>query len=166
MSTFPKTTFATPPKTNDVQRVAILYAVILVVMAVAQLFTFDEFLKLVTSFGLPGGIRSAYFLGSFLVVTEVFAIPFLLRMHLSTAFRWLSMICGWLVPIIWTILTVWIVMHDMGVSNVGFLGTTISLTPGWWAIFISIALGILAAWASWGMWPYVKKVKRVTKQSK
>lgn len=166
MSILPNTTLAPVPKTKDVQRIAVFYAVILVVMAVAQLFTFDEFLKLVGSFGFPGGIQLAHITTAFLVVAEVFALPFLLRMPLSPAFRWLSMILGWLVALIWTLLSLWLVTHGSIVSNVGFLGTVVDLMPGWWALFISIAMGVLAGWASWGMWPWRPRFKRVAKQTK
>ena len=166
MSIVVHTTPAPTPKTNDVRRIATFYAIILVIMAVSQLFTFDEFLKLVTSFNFPGGVRYAYFITALLVVSEVFALPFLLRMALSPAFRWLSMVLGWLVALIWAKLTIWLVIQDSVVNNVGFLGTAVNLMPGWWAIFISVALGILAAWASWGMWPGKKASKRVTKEQK
>lgn len=166
MSIFPHTTPAPTPKTKDASKIAIVYAVILVVLVVAQLFTFDDFLSLVGDFGFPGGIRYAHFIAALLVASEVFALPFLLRMQLSPAFRWFSMILGWLVAIIWTKISIWLVIHEGIANNVGFLGTVVSLQPGWWAIFISIALGVLAAWASWGMWPYRRNAKRVTKHVK
>jgi hypothetical protein len=157
MSVFAQTSASPVPKTKDVKRMATFYAAILVVMAVAQLFSFDDFLKLVTDFGFPGGVRAGYFLASFLVTVEVFAIPFLLRMSLSPAFRWVSMVCGWLVALIWAKITIWLVIKEGIVDNVGFLGTSVPVMPGVWAVFISIALGILAAWASWGMWPGRRK---------
>jgi hypothetical protein len=163
MSILVQPTPAPTPKTKDVQRIATLYAIILVIMVVAQLFTFEEFLKLVTNFNFPGGIRYAHFITAFLVVAEVFALPFLLRMALSPAFRFLSMLLGWLVALIWVKLTIWLVIQDSLVNNVGFLGTVVNLTPGWWAIFFSVSLAILAAWASWGMWPAKKSLKRVIK---
>lgn len=166
MSIFVKLTLSPTPKTKDVQRLAIVYVVILVIMAVTQLFSFEQFLKLIISFDLPGGVRYAHFITAFLIVAEVFALPFLLRMPLSPAFRWLSMVLGWLVAIIWASLTSWLVGQDSFVNNVGFLGTVIRLMPGWWAIFISLTFGILAGWASWGMWPSVKNTIKVTKHSK
>ena len=156
MSIFVHTMRAPKAKTKDVRRVAILYAIILVVMAVAQLFSFDEFSQLFNSFGLPGGMQYAYFLAAFVVTAEVFALPFLLRMPLSPAFRWVSMVCGWLVAAIWLEVTVWLAFHEGISNNVGFLGTVTDILPGVWAVFITIALGILAAWASWGMWPRKK----------
>lgn len=161
MTILAHTTPAPVPKTKNVQRIATLFAVILVIMAVAQLYSFDEFLKLVTSFNLPGGVRSAHFITAFLVVAEVFALPFLLRMSLSPAFRWLSMVLGWLVALIWTGLTIWLVVQDSFVNNVGFLGTVVNLMPGWWAVFTSAALGFLATWVALGMWPAQNGAKRV-----
>lgn len=166
MSILPHATLPAAPKSNDAAKIALVYAVILVVMAVAQLFTFDTFTVVVTEFYFPGGVQYAHFLTALLVTAEVFALPFLLRMSLSPAFRWLSMILGWLVALIWTKLTIWIMLHEIGSNNVGFLGSAISLTPGWWAVFISLTFGIMAAWASWGLWPGKRATKRVVSKRK
>lgn len=163
MSIFAHAASAPTPKTKNVQTISIFYAVILVGMVVAQLFTFEDFTKLVTDFGFPGGVQYAHFMAAFLVCAEVFAIPFLLRMQVSVAFRWFSMILGWLVALMWVTISIWLVFHEGIVNNVGFLGTTVNLLPGWWAVCVSSALGILAAWASWGMWPHQRSLKRVGK---
>jgi hypothetical protein len=160
---------ATPapvPKTKNVRQVAIFYAVVLLIMAVAQLFTFNEFLKLMMSFEFPEGVQATRFITAFIIVAELFAIPFLLRFSLSPAFRWLSMIMGWLVSIIWFKITLWQVLQNTPIDNVGYLGTAAIITPGSWAILISVAFGILAAWASWGMWPGLSDFKRVKKHKK
>ncbi|MBX9704985.1 MAG: hypothetical protein K5Q00_01925 [Gammaproteobacteria bacterium] len=153
MSFLPKPTPAVLPKTTDAKRIAIFYAVLLTGLAVAQLFSFEHFLQLLTTFGFPFGGQFANFLGAFIVAAEVFSLPFLLRMPLSTAFRWFSMLCGWVVAAAWFTISLWLVIADSPVANIGYLGTVIDLMPGWWAIFIAIALGILTIWASWGMWP-------------
>lgn len=157
MSTLRKPTPAPIPKTNDVKRIATFYAILLVILAVAQLFTFDQFLQLLVSFEFPVGDQFAYLTGALIVLFEVFALPFLLRMPLSPAFRWFSMICGWLAATVWLKIALWLVLTDSTVANVGYLGTVIDLMPGWWAIFIASALGILTIWASWGMWPVKRK---------
>ena len=153
MSLLPIATVAPKAKTKDVTRIAIFYSVILVIFALCQLFTYEDFLQLMVSFNLPGGTPFTYFLTSLLVVAEVFALPFLLRLPLSRAFRWFSLGCGWLVPIIWLFVTVVVAMNNSTADNIGFLGTVVSIMPGWWAVFISTAFFILAAWASWGLWP-------------
>lgn len=157
MSFLRKPTPAPTPKTNDVKRIAIFYAILLVILVVAQLFSFDKFLQLLATFEFPLGDQFAYFMGALIVSVEVFALPFLLRMPLSPAFRWFSMICGWLAAAAWLKISLWLVFTDSTVTNVGFLGTVIDLMPGWWAIFIASALGILTIWASWGMWPAQRK---------
>ena len=153
MSIFATVTKAPISKTKESQKIAILYAGILLVMAVAQLFTFEEFLVLVTSFNLPGGVLFAHGITAILVVAEVFALPFLLRMPLSAAFRWVSMVLGLLASLVWVFLSVWVVATAQGVANIGFLGTAIDITPGLWAVFVSFSFVILAIWTAWGLWP-------------
>ena len=147
------------PRTADSQKIAYFYAFILVVFALAQLFTFDEFSKLLENFGLPGGAPIAHLVSGIIVSGEVLALPFLLGMSLSPLMRVFSMGLGWLVPLIWFKLSLWLVLTANTVNNVGFLGTKINLVPGWWAVFFCIALGILAAWASWGLWPLKRNYK-------
>ena len=144
---------AKKPKTGESQKIAYAYAIILVVLVLCQLFTFDKFLTLLQSFGLAGGAAFARFIASILVVSEVFALPFLLRLDLSHLMRVVSMVMGWLVPLVWLGLSLWLVFTINAISNIGFLGTVVSLTPGWWAVFISVSLGLMSAWASWGLWP-------------
>lgn len=153
MSFFAKATPGTKPRTKDVRTISLFYAAILVIFAVAQLFTFDTFTKLISSYDLPGGETMGYFVASLLVVAEVFSLPFLLGMTVSPAFRWGSMVLSWLVPLIWLKLSFWGAVVNEAIGSVGFLGTVVSVMPGWWAVFVSIALGIMAAWASWGLWP-------------
>jgi hypothetical protein len=157
MSIFVKVTPAKKPRTPESQKVAYAYAFILIVLALSQLVNFNDFLTLLESFGLPGGVPVAHLLGGVIVVSEVFALPFLLEMQLSPLMRVVSMVLGWAVPIIWLKLALWLDLTVNAFSNVGFLGTTVRLTLGWWAVFFSIALGILAAWASWGLWPGKRK---------
>ena len=153
MSIFVKSVPAQEPRSSESKKIAILYACILVVMAVTQLFTFDDFLVYFQSFGLPLSTELTYALLPTLIVAEVFAIPFLLRMRLSPAFRCVSMFFGWLVAVIWILLTFWLASTATQVSTVGFLGTLVDLTPGWWAVFISLSFAVLVAWSSWGLWP-------------
>ena len=157
MSVFAKATEAPEPKSQDVKRIAVFYALLLLIFALAQLFTFDKLLVLIGEFGLPGGAGTAYLIGSLLVVSEVFALPFLLRMPLSPLFRWFSMFLSLLAAGLWIFLTTWLVLTDSLVVTVGFLGTLVNVMPGWWAVLVSVALGILAVWASWGMWPATRK---------
>lgn len=159
MSVFVKATPAPIPKTSRVNTIALLYAILLVILAVAQLYSFDEFIELFPTYGVFISETLTYLLAPLLIVLEVFALPFLLRMRLSPAFRFVSMVSGWLVALLWLLVSVWILFAVPQAVTAGFLGTVVELVPGWWTALFSISLGILAAWASWGMWP-VKRRKR------
>jgi hypothetical protein len=161
MSVFAQAAFPGEPKTKDSVKVSFFYAVILVAFAVTQLFTFEEFLEYVPTLNLPISDTASYALAPILIVAEIFALPFLLRMRISFAFRYFSMFLGWVAAGLWILITFWLASSGSQADTVGFLGTLVSIMPGWWAVFISLALGILAAWSSWGLWPgkYAKKKK-------
>lgn len=160
MSIFVQSTPALVPKTRRVSIVAVLYAAILTIMALGQLYTFEDFITLIGTYALPLPSAIAYAVAPLLIVCEVGAIPFLLRMRLSPAFRFLSMILGWTVAGVWFLLTLWVLVSNTPISTIGFLGTVGSLPPGVGAVLLSIGLGVLTAWASWGMWPIVSSKKR------
>ncbi len=153
MSILVKAVPAPKPRTPESAKISLLFAAILVIMAVAQLFTFEEFLLHIALLNLPFGDIVTNAIGPLIVVAEVFALPFLLRMRLSPAFRYLSMFLGWLATGLWLYISVWIVATHSAVSTVGFLGTVGNLTPGYWSIFMSFALVILCIWSSYGLWP-------------
>jgi hypothetical protein len=153
MSIFATSIPAPKPRTADSVKISLLYAVILVAFAVTQLFTFEEFLMYIQSLNLPLSANGAYSIAPVLIFAEVFAIPYLLRMQLSPAFRYVSMFLGLLVAALWLFISFWILTSGVQVSTMGFLGTLVDLTPGWWAVFISLALGVLAVWSAWGLWP-------------
>src|SRR5680860_526352 len=91
MSIFVKAIPARKPRTSDSQMVTYMYAVILVLFALAQLYTFDEFLILMESFMLPGGVPVSHLMAGVIVASEVLALPFLLGLKLSKLMRVISM---------------------------------------------------------------------------
>lgn len=153
MSFFVQSTVAPAPKTGNIRPVAIALAAVFIVMAVAQLFTFEKFPEVLANVWLPGGKPMAQVYAAVIVTLEVFALPFLLGMRLSPAMRVFSMVAGWLTVMFWLAVTLWENFSGDVIANSGLLGDTVSLPVGWWNILFCVALGILAAWASWGMWP-------------
>jgi len=164
MSIFVKSTPAPKPRTANSIKIATFYAAILVVFSVAQLFSFEEFLVYIQLTGLPFSETLNYAFVPVLIVAEVFAIPFLLRMRLSPAFRYVSLFLGCVAAGMWIFLSSWVVLSNAPVDSIGFLGTVVTLIPGWWAIFLSLALGVLAAWSVWGLWPGKRTSKKTIKQ--
>jgi len=152
-----KTTPASKPRTKESGQIAYAYAIVLIVLVLCQLFTFDKFLTLLQGFAFPGGDVTAHLVGSMIVISEVFALPFLLEMNLSPLMRVISMVFGWIASLVWFKLALWLIFVANSVTNIGILGTVVAVIPGWWAVYISIALGTMAVWASWGLWPGKRK---------
>ena len=157
MSFFVRSTAAPKPKTKNIRPVSLLLAGIFIVMAVAQLFTFEDFPGVIIQMNLPGGEMFASPRAALIVILEIAALPFLLFMQLSPAARAFSMFAGWAVVIVWMATSLWTNIVVMATVNSGFLGATVSLASGWWMVLFSLALGTLAAWAAWGMWPLHQK---------
>jgi hypothetical protein len=147
------------PKTKNTRTVSIAFAAVLVVMAVAQLFTFEKFPHVISQMWLPYSELSSVY-AAFIVTFEVAALPFLLSMRLSPAMRAVSMVAGWLSVLVWLAVALWENLSGNVTANGGFLGDTLSLPVGWWNVLFCIALGVMAAWASWGMWPLIRKTAK------
>lgn len=153
MSIFVDVTPARKPKTANARLIAIFLAAIFTIMAVAQLFTFEDFPALIADFLLPTGTGAAELIAALVVALEVLAIPFLLGTALSPLMRWFSMVSGWIVVLFWFKTSVWLNVTDAAVTTAGFLGTTVKIPSGWWTVFFSLGLVVLMVWASWGLWP-------------
>lgn len=153
MAFFVSATPAPMARTPRTRLISFLYAGLLVIMALAQLYSFDTFTQHMATLDMPGGRQIAVLLAALIIVSEVFALPFLLRMALSPAFRVVSLLCGWVTAVAWLWISLWTVLQVPEVVTVGFLGTVINLTPGWWAVLLSVLFGVMAAWVSWGMSP-------------
>jgi len=157
MSFFVKTTPAPKPRTIHSLKVSIFYAVILTAVAVIQLFNFEDFLAYVQTLNFPFGSGLNYVFVPLMVVAEVFALPFLLRMDLSPLFRYLSLYLGLLAAALWIFLACWVVLSGAPDVAIRPSGSFISILPGFYAIFITLALGVLAIWSAWGLWPGKRK---------
>jgi glucan phosphoethanolaminetransferase (alkaline phosphatase superfamily) len=148
-----------PPRINGKygNAVSLTVAGLFVLMAVSQLYAFEDFVPLITSFGLGGGEARATIIASVLVAAEVLALPYLLRMHLSPLFRIFSMVLGWIVAVLWLFIAVSVYLSVNNVQDAGFLGTAITVPFGWWSVLYALALCILVAWVSRSMCHNSKK---------
>lgn len=148
---------STPPpraKTTNIHSIRLFFAGILTLIVLLQLFTFEEFAQRLNLAGISTELASI--LAVSLVVTEVFSLPFILRMQLSYAFRVVSMIAGWAAVL--TLLGIAIVENIQAPAGLdAMFGATIPLPVGMWTICLALALCVLAGWTSWGMWPFPAK---------
>jgi hypothetical protein len=159
MSVFVQATQAPKPKTKDIRTVGVALAGVFVVLAVAQLFTFEKFADVISAMWLPGGDGLSSVRAALIVALEVGAVPFLLAMRLSPAMRVVSMLSGWCAIAAWFVATIYQNFSTNVIVNSGLLGATVKLPVGWWNTLFVVAVGILAAWAAWGMWPFKGRSK-------
>lgn len=151
MSIFVSATKAPHFKTKNIQAISLFLAAILAIMALLQLFTFEQYPERLISVGILPSM--APLLATFIVVAEVLALPFVLRLRLSPAFRVVSMVAGWLVGL--KLLALAIIENFIAAGgNDAVFGATLSLPVGGWTICMALALCVLVGWTSWGMWPF------------
>ncbi len=146
-------------KSAETKKIALVYAGLLTLMVLGQLFAYEKFPALLEAYQLPGGVATAHLLAAVIVISEVFALPFLLRMKTSPLMRYKSMACSWLIAVIWLTLGIILTFANPAVANVGLLGAKMQLEPGIWALCVPIGMVILSIWASWGMWPHTLRKK-------
>lgn len=150
---FAKVTEAPKPRTKVSQYVARLFGILLLGMAVTQLFSFEKFIPIIETYQLPGGHATAVMIASIIVICEVFALPFILRMKISPLMRIASMICGVLVAGVWLGLIFWTVFADTTVQFTGFFGTRIVISLTGYSVIYPMLLLLLAGWSIWGLGP-------------
>lgn len=163
MNLFVQPTSAPSPKTPIISYASIGLAAIFVILAVAQLYSFEEYPDVIESMSLPTMWPPSLY-AALIVTLEVLAVPFLLGMRLSPAMRVASMVAGWLVISTWLKISLFLNVSVNAVTNSGALGATIPVAPGWWMVYCFGALAVVVAWVSWGMWP-MRSQKRSTHKS-
>lgn len=117
-----------PPKPR--KRHGILFgwvaAIIMIGFALVHLFRIDTFvpeLNLVFQ-----NSTLTMWVASLLVIMEVFAIPFLLRIRMSRLAQYVSGAFAIVVPLIWTLITIWTFGSDVSTAQ---LGEFVNLQSGW-----------------------------------
>ena len=93
-------------------------AAVLVVMALVHLFRIDTLIPLLDEV-LPGGAGWATFVALLVVLSEIFAVPFALRMKLSLLAQFISATLIILAPFLWFLIDIWAYGTD---ASTGMLG--------------------------------------------
>lgn len=141
-----------PVSSVAARAMALGLAGVLVIMAVGQLFTFDETIDVVARFGFVSSHAAALSYMAVVAVCEVLALPFLLRMRLSVLMRALSTLCGWIATLLWLKISVAATSNNLIHSNIGFFGEKVPVPVGWWVIVYSLLLVSVMALVTWAFW--------------
>lgn len=145
---------AAEPRSETVKKVAWLYAAILVVMTLGQLYAFEKFIPIIQEYGLPGGEATATLVAAVIVIVQVFALPFLLRMPLSPLMRLCSLVFSVLAPVIWLTLSI-VGLGATNIDNAGILGEKVDVPVVLQAAMVAV-LAVLAGVSAWGLAPRKK----------
>ena len=137
--------------------VPFVYAGIITVVLLAQLFLFEEFFYLFRDFGFFGLPAIAMLFSAVMVVIEFFALPFALYISgISKAMRNMSMICGWLVPFFWMFAS--ILLFGKEVTGLSVLDKTIDVQFGWFGVLFSLVAFGLAVWTTIKLCPSARNI--------
>lgn len=115
-------------------------ALILVAMTVAHLFRIDTFIPIIDTI-IPGAGVAAVSMSLVIILSEVFAIPFALRMKLSPLAHIMSGALVAFAPLWWLLLTVW--AYGSG-TNTGQLGEFVFVPANGWIIALNAIWVVLA----------------------
>lgn len=133
----PKSLPAPEPTQRALLSVPYIFAALVTIMLLLQLFAFENFVPLMES--MMGSERIGRMLAVTMVGVELFSLPFLLRMRLSLLARvasaWLSVI----LPLLWLML---VIIRPAG--NIGLFGTTIVIENGMLNLFAAMLLSGLS----------------------
>ncbi len=109
-------------------------ALVLVVLVTIHLVRIDSFVQILDTV-LPGGSGWAGYVAASILLSELFAIPFLLRLRLSFAANIFSGAFAVLAPLWWVLISIW----SLGLADsTGELGQFIVTTSTLWLVTANI----------------------------
>lgn len=146
---FAKATPAPQPTNRALLWVPYLLAALTTVMLLGQLLSFERFVPVIGSYFLPGSDFVTRLAAASIVLSELFALPFWLRMNLSPLARVASMVSGFVFVAIWTFLGVWALVNNLTLANCGCFGAFLPQPFGWWVLLENTVLLGLIAWAAY-----------------
>ena len=145
MKEYIKAIFPADFKHNKAFWRAFILGVVMLSLAVTQLFKFEEFPRLIDAMRVPASPFMPWFLAIVLPLLEIASMPYLLSMRLSVKARKVSMLGGLAVCLLWVLLTIWTTVQ-MGMSvESGMFGGTLATNSGWWSVLVAL----LMLWSYW-----------------
>lgn len=130
---------APEPRNSRAIYIGWIAAMIMIIFAVTHLFRIDTFVPELDG-ALPGGRAVAAWSAAAVVVMEVFAVPFLLRMRLSKLARMKSASFVVIAPLFWLLVAIWSYHGQYSTAQLGAFyvlpssGLLIALDAVWLAL--------------------------------
>lgn len=137
---FAKQTPAPIPLRKNLVWVPYFVTAITVLMLLAQLLTFDKYVPIISTYYVPGGLVATKIVAAMLVLGELLALPFWLRMNLSPLFRLTSMASGVFFVFLWILLLAWALANSLTLDNTGHFGAVLQNPLSWWVLIAHLFL--------------------------
>jgi len=134
-----------PPKNRKTYAMPVAWtlASIFLIFVLVHLIRIDKLIPVVAE---TLGTTGATWFVSLIVIMEVFALPFLLRLRLSPLFRIMSGLFVVLVPLIWTCFTIWAINNG---HSTGQFSSYVSTPSSWWLIILDLLWLVISYWTLW-----------------
>lgn len=153
MKEYLKAVFPADFKHNPAFWRAFVLGLAMLVLAVTQLFQFEDFPKVIQDMQLPGGAVVAWVLAVVFPLLEIASLPYLFSMKLPVKARNASKWAGVAVAVLWLIVTTWTSV-TMGITvQSGIFGATIVTPSGWWSVLFAVLL-------LWSMWLTIRELPK------
>lgn len=121
-------------------------AIIMIAFALVHLFRIDTFVPELNLVFLNSTLTMWF--ASVLVIMEVFAIPFLLRIRMSRLAQYVSGAFAIVVPLIWALITIWTFGVDVSTAQ---LGEFVYLESGWLLLIANIIWLMFSYYTVWAL---------------
>jgi hypothetical protein len=113
-------------------------------LAVAQMVSFEDFVEALRQYHVAGE-RGTVAIAVLLLTLEVFSVPFLFRMSLSKATRFMGALFAVVLPYVWTVLTVVALLNGSSVDNAGYFGGFLALHVGGLVVGLNLLWMVVVA---------------------
>lgn len=118
----------------------LILGVVYLALLISQLFTYEHFFTITQGYGIVGGDVTAAVLAGLIPLIEAAALPFLFSMKLDWRWRDVSAIAAVLSPLLWLLISMWVVAFLHIPVDSGIFGATIPLLMGWWNVLFAAML--------------------------
>ena len=117
----------------------LVLGLVIIILIITQLFTFEKFPSITSTWQFPGGVVVAAILAGLIPRLAVLSGPCVLSMPLSRSLWRVSQ--GSLVGVstMWCGISLWCTLTQP-LSESGLLGATLPLVNGWWTVSFSLLL--------------------------
>lgn len=120
---------------------ALLLGCFYLLILLLQLFTFEDFYKIVSGFALPGGSVAAVIMTGAFPLFMAAGLPYLFSMRLNERAWHFSRIMAIVSPLTWFVVVLYLGISGNILAEVGIFGATVVIHYSWWVV---VLLGMIA----------------------